>query len=88
MGNSSIDLRHASPESNKLDKFSSLFSLKNIIKFTFTKFHSSTADLFLSNKPNSFQKTNFIATGLRDHHKLICTFLRSYYESLNQNPLL
>ena len=52
----------------------------NIIKShtSSTKFHSSTIDLFLTNKPpNSFQKTNAIETGLSNHHKLICTFLKS-----------
>ena len=35
------------------------------------EFHSSTIDLFLTNKPKSFQETNVIETGLSDHHKLI-----------------
>ena len=48
----------------------------------FTKFHSSTIDLFLTNKPNFFQKTNAIETGLRDHHKLICNFFKSCYDRL------
>ena len=34
----------------------------------------ATIDLFLTNKPNFFQKTNTIETGLSDHYKLICTF--------------
>ena len=76
MGDFNIDIRQTSPESHKLDKFCSLFSLTNIIKSEtcFTKFHSSTIDLFLTNKPNFFQKTNAIETGLSDHHKLIMYF--------------
>ena len=84
MGDFHIDIRQTSPESHKLDKFCSLFSLTNIIKSDacFTKFHSSTIDLFLTNKPNFFQKTNAIKTGLSNHHKLICTFFKSCYNRL------
>ena len=81
MGDFNIDIRETSPESHKLDEFCSLFSLTNIIKSDtcFTKFHSSTIDLFLTNKPNLFKKTNAIETGLSDHHKLICTFFKSCF---------
>ena len=76
MGDFNIDIRQTSPESHKLDGYCSLFSLANIIKSDtcFAKFHSSTTDLFLTNKPNLFQKTNAIETGLSYHHKHICTF--------------
>ena len=59
-----------------IEDFCSLFSLAYIKKSDtyFTKFHSSTIDLFLKNKPNFFQKTNTIETDLSDHYKLICTF--------------
>ena len=55
-----------------------------MIKFDtcFTKFHSSTIDLFLTNKPNFFQKTKAIETGLSGHHKPIYTFLKSCYDRL------
>ena len=58
MGNFNIDIRQTSPESHKLDEFGSLFSLTNITKSgtCFTKFHSSTIGLFLTNKPNFLQK--------------------------------
>ena len=56
--------------------------LTNIVKSDtcFTKFHSSTIALFLTNKPNFFQKANAIETGLSDHHKLICTFFKSCFK--------
>ena len=71
-------------DSHKLDEFCSFFSVTNIIKShtCFTKFHSSTIDLFLTNKPNLFQKTSAIETSLSDHHKLIYTFLKSCFERL------
>ena len=58
-----IDIRKTSPESHKLDEFCSLFSLTIIIKSNtcFTKLHSSIIDLFLTNKPNFFQKTSAIS---------------------------
>ena len=58
MGNFNIDIRQTSPESHKLDEFGSLFNLTNITKSgtCFTKFHSSTIGLFLTNKPNFLQK--------------------------------
>ena len=84
MGDFNIDVRQTSPELHKLDEFCSLFSLTNIIKSDtcFTKFHSSTVDLFLRSKPNFFQKTNAIETGLSDHHKLMCIFLKSCFDIL------
>ena len=86
MGDFNIDIRQTSPESHKPEKFHSLFSLTNIIKSDncFIKFRSSTIDLFLTNKPNFFQKTNAIETGLSDHHKLTCTFLKSCFERLKR----
>ena len=85
MGYLNIDIRQTSPVSHKLDEFCSLFSLTNIIKSDtcFAKFHSSITDLFLTNKPNFFQKTNAIETGLSDHHKLIYTFFKSCFERFN-----
>ena len=84
MGDFNIDIRQTSPESHKLDEFCNLFSLTNIIKpdSCVTKFHSSTTDLFLTNKLNLLQKANAIETGLSDHHKLICTFFKSCFERL------
>ena len=82
MGDFNIDVRQTSPESYKLDEFSSLFRLTYIIKSNtcHSKFCSSTVDVFLTNKPNFLQKTNAFETGLSDNNKLICTFLKSCFE--------
>ena len=79
-----INIRQTSPKSHKLDDFYSLLSLTNIIKSDtcFTKFHSSTFDLFVTSKPNLFRKTNATETGLSNHHKLICIFLKSCFQRL------
>ena len=69
---------------NKLDQFCNSFNLKNSIKTEtcFTKSHKSLIDLFLTNKPLSFQKTDVTETGLSDYHKLISTFLKSHFARL------
>ena len=79
-----IQIRQAVPELHKVDEFWSLFSLANTIKSKtcFTKFDSSTVDLFLTNKPNFFQKINASKTGLSHHHKLMCNFFKSCYDRL------
>ena len=84
MGDFDINIGQTSPESHKLDEFCRLFSLTNIIKHntSFTKFHCSLINLFLTNKPNFFQKTNAIETGLSNHHKFICSFFKSSFERL------
>ena len=40
--------------------------------------NSSCIDLFLTNSPNSFQKSAVVKTGLSDFHKLIVTVMKSY----------
>ena len=76
-----IDKRQTSFELHKLDEFCSLFSLKNIIKSDtcFTKFDSSTTDLFL---------TNVIVIGLSNHHKLICPPFKSWRQTKTADCLL
>ena len=58
MGDFNIDIRQTTSESHKLDEFFNFFSLTNVIKSDtyFTKFCSSTMDLFLTNKKISFKK--------------------------------
>ena len=52
------------------------FNLTNLIKSEtcYIKNHKSLIDLFLTNKPLSFQKTHVTETGLHDYRKLISTF--------------
>ena len=69
---------------NKLDQFCNSFNLKNSIKTEtcFTKSHKSLIDLFLTNKPLSFQKTHVTKAGLGDYHKLTPTFFKSHFKRL------
>ena len=41
------------------------------------KNHKFTIDLFLTNKPKSFFKTDTTEAGRSDYHKLISTFYKS-----------
>ena len=59
-----------------------LFDLTNLIKSEtcFTKLHKPLIDLFLTEKPLSFQKTHVARTSLSNCHKLIFTLLNSYFQ--------
>ena len=71
-------------EVDKLNEICNLFDLTNWIKTETccTKNHKCTIDLFLTNKPLSFQKTRVTETGISDYHKLISTFLKTRYTRL------
>ena len=72
------------PGKDKLDEFSNLFDLTNLVREVkcCTNNHRSTIDLILTNRPNSFQKTCTTETGLSDYHKCISTFYKSHYSKL------
>ena len=81
MGDFSVDLNIKGISFNKLDEFCDLFKLTNLIKLE-TCFTKSLIDLFLTNKPLSFQKMHVTETGLSDCHKLISTFFKSHFTRL------
>ena len=61
--------------------FCKLYEVKIIINMPtcYKSFRNcSCIDLFLTNSPNSFQKTTVVETGLPDIHKLIATMMKSY----------
>ena len=76
MGGFNIDINTAEMNVDKLDEFGNLFDLSSLIKTETccSKNHKSTIDLFLTNRPLSFQKTRTTETGISDYHKLISTF--------------
>ena len=76
-----LDVANRGIEFDKLDEFSDLFNLTNLITSPtcFNKTHKSTIDLILTNKGSCFQKTKVTETGLSDFHELINTFLRSQF---------
>ena len=52
-----------------------------------TKNLKSAIDIFLTNKPLSFHKTRTTETRISDYHKLIWTFLKSYYTRLTRKNI-
>ena len=69
-----------------LSQFLSIYNAKNIVKSK-TCFKSienpSCIDLFITNKPMSFQNTIAFCTGLSDHHRMVVTVLKA---SFKKNP--
>ena len=85
MGDFNIDVnKNEAIGHNKLDIFCNTFNLTNLFKSDtcFTNNHKSTIDLFLRNKPCSFQFTSVTETGLSDYQRLITTFMKSYFSRL------
>ena len=81
IGEFNIDIkRENSIAYNTLEEFCDTFNLTNLVKSEtcFINNHKSAIDLILTNKPRSFQITNVTDTGVRDCHKLITTFMKSY----------
>ena len=60
------------------------FDLTNLIKANtcFKSSNQTSIDVILINRPNSFQKSGVITTGISDCHKMIVTFFRSYFSRL------
>ena len=85
MGDFNININTAGMDVDKLEEFSNLFDLTNLIKTgtCCTKNHKSTIDLLLRNRPLSFQKTRTTKTGISDYHKLFKNLITHV-----QNPKL
>lgn len=62
MGDFNKDVNTAGVEVDKLDVFGNIFNLTNLIKIETccTESKKSTVDLFVTNRPLSFQKTRAI----------------------------
>ena len=85
MGNFNIDInKDEAIGHNKLDVFCDTVDLTNLVKSEtcYTNNHKSTIDLFLANKPRSFQFTSVTETGLSDYHRLITTSMKSHFSRL------
>ena len=85
MGDFNIDInKDDAIGHDKLDVFCDTLNLTNLVKSEtcYTNNHKSTIDLFLTNKPRSFQFTSVTETGLSDYHRLIATFIKSHFSRL------
>ena len=80
MGNINIDTQNKTdPGFDKLASFCDVFGLSNLVtsKTCFTKNHSSSIDVILTNRPRSFQKTSVFEIGLSDYHGLVASTMKS-----------
>ena len=61
------------------------YNLKNLIKTKtcFTKNHTSSIDVILTNRSKSFHTTLTCETGISDHHHLVARFMRTHLVRLN-----
>ena len=86
MGDFNIDVTTKGMGFDKLDEFCDIFNLTNLITSDtcITKTSSSLIDLYLTNKPLSFQKSQVTKTGLSDFHKLVTVFLSVVILDLSQ----
>ena len=70
------------PNDTALSNFCEIFNLKNLIKDK-TCFKNpnkpSCIDLIITNRPNSFQNSMVIETGLSDFHKMCTTVMKMYH---------
>ena len=85
MGDFNIDInKDDAIGHDKLDVFCDTLNLTNLVKSKtcYANNHKSTIDLFLTNKPRSFQFTSVTETGLSDYHRLITTFIKSHFSRL------
>ena len=85
MGGFNIDIKtENSTASDKIEEFCDTFKLTNLVKSKtcFMNNHKLTIDLFLTNKPRSFQIANVTETGASNCHKLIATLMKSHISRL------
>ena len=70
-----------------MNDFCDIYNLKNLLKEPTCYKHPdnpSYIDLFLTNRPRTFQCTATVETGISDLHKLVVTVLKTFY--IKQRP--
>ena len=74
---------------NKVQDLCDIFGLRNLIKTTTceTKTSSSSIDIILTNRTQSFKNSGTIETGFSDFHKLVMTSFQSTYERLRTTKI-
>ena len=71
------------PFESCMDEFCQIYNLNNLISEPTcfkNPLHPSLIDLILTNKPNSFQHSQNIETGLSDHQKMTVTVLKMFFQ--------
>ena len=75
---------------NYLSGFVDTFSLSNLLnrKTCHNNLSGTAIGIMLTNRPNCFQETSTIATGLSDFHKRIISRLKQTFEKIPPNKRL
>ena len=77
------------PDNKRMREFVDLYSLINLIKTsTCFKGTGSCIDLLVTNEKYSFRNTNAFETGLRDHHLLIYSMLKTSFQKNEPKRLI
>ena len=75
---------------NYLPDFVDTFSLSNLInrKTCHKNLSGTTVDIMLTNRPNCFQKTSTVVTGLSDVHKMIISCLKTTFKNIPPKKII
>ena len=90
MGDINIDTHNEKdPGFVKLASFCDVFGLSNLVtsKTCFTKNHSSSIDVILTNRPRSFQKTSVFETGPSNYRSLVATTMKATVPGLKSKHI-
>ena len=71
---------------NYLSDFVDTFSLSNLINNK--NLSGTTIDIMLTNRPNCFQKTSTVVTGLSDFHKMIISCLKTTFKKIPPKKII
>ena len=85
IGDLNIDVSDPDKDRNKyLSDFADTFSLSNLVnrKTCHKNLSGTTIDIMLTNRPNCFQKTSTVVTGLSDFHRMIISCLKTTFKKL------
>ena len=78
-----ISIKVAQKTDPVLNDFCNVYNLFSLVKEPRSfknPYNSSCIDLFLTKRPQCFQNTVTIETGILDCHKMVITVLRALYE--------
>ena len=79
-----LNVESSDPILNDICNVYNLFSLVKKPTCFKNPFNPSYIDLFLTNRPRSFQNTLTIETGISDFHKMVIAVIKLFYK--NQKP--
>ena len=71
---------------NYLSDFVDTFSLSSLINNK--NLSGTTIDIMLTNRPNCFQKTSTVVTGLSDFHKMIISCLKTTFKKIPPKKII